>query len=33
MNMVIMCQVHHLSSEKEETNIQILPKYTPIDTN
>ena len=32
MNMVIMCQVHHLRTEKE-MDLQIVPKGTPIDTN
>ena len=32
MNTVIMCQVHHLSTEKEGENVQIVPKSTPINT-
>ena len=33
MNMVSLCQVHQLSTEKEEENLQIVPKATPRDTN
>ena len=32
MNIVIMCYVHHLSTERRE-NLQIVPKSTPTDTN
>ena len=33
MNIVIMCYVHHLGTEKEGKNLQIVPKSTPTDTN
>ena len=33
MNMVIMCHVHHVTTEKEEEKLQIMPKSTPIDNN
>ena len=33
MNVVIKCQVHHLSTEKEWKNLQTVPTCTPIDTN
>ena len=32
INMVIMQQVHHLSSEKEGESLYIVPKCTPVDT-
>ena len=32
MNMVIMCQVHYLRTEKEGEHLEIVPKCTPIDT-
>ena len=33
MNMVIMCQVHHISTEIEVENIEVVTKSTPRDTN
>ena len=33
MNMVIMSQVHHLSTEKEGENLKISSESTLIDTN
>ena len=31
MSMVIMCQVHHLSTEKDIENLQTLPLIRPTD--
>ena len=33
MNMVIMSQVHHLSTEKEGESLQIVPKSPLMDSN
>ena len=33
INMVMLCQVHHISTEKEGENLQIVAKSTSINTN
>ena len=33
MNMVIMCHAHHSSTEKDDKNLQTVPKSTPKDTD